>query len=164
MIGARGFEPPTARPPAGCATRLRYAPFAGQYSPRSYEARARRLLRVAFGRARVVAPRPSRQLVRDALDDFPDWLAPYLARISVQIEERPPRGEGDVYALFDGPALGDDPVGQLPPVITLFRRPLVEDFGHDPAELRREVQITVAHELAHLFGFGEERLDELGYG
>ena len=35
VIGARGFEPPTARPPAGCATRLRYAPFAGQYSPRS---------------------------------------------------------------------------------------------------------------------------------
>ena len=26
MIGARGFEPPTARPPAGCATRLRHAP------------------------------------------------------------------------------------------------------------------------------------------
>jgi hypothetical protein len=33
-IGARGFEPPTARPPAGCATRLRHTPFAGQYSPR----------------------------------------------------------------------------------------------------------------------------------
>ena len=41
VIGARGFEPPTARPPAGCATRLRYAPFAGQYSPRSEEASAR---------------------------------------------------------------------------------------------------------------------------
>ena len=25
-VGARGFEPPTARPPAGCATRLRHAP------------------------------------------------------------------------------------------------------------------------------------------
>ena len=103
-------------------------------------------------------------LVRDALDSLPGWLAPYLARISVQIDERPPRGEEDTYALFDGPALGDDPVGQLPPVITLFRLPLVDDFGHDPALLRREVQITVAHELAHLFGFGEERLDELGYG
>ena len=102
-------------------------------------------------------------LVRDALDSLPDWLAPYLARVSVQVDERPPPGE-ECYALFDGPALGNDPVGQLPPVITLFRRPLVEDFGHDPAELRREVQITVAHELAHLFGFGEERLDELGYG
>jgi predicted Zn-dependent protease with MMP-like domain len=113
---------------------------------------------------REETPEAFETLVRDALDDFPDWLAPYLAGVSVQIEERPPRGEEDVYALFDGPALGDDPVGQLPPVITLFRRPLVDDFGHDPAELRREVQITVAHELAHLFGFDEERLDELGYG
>ncbi len=112
----------------------------------------------------VSSPEAFESLVRDALDSLPGWLAPYLARISVQIDERPPPGEGDVYAFFDGPALGDDPVGQLPPVITLFRRPLVDDFGHDPAVLRREVQITVAHELAHLFGFGEERLDELGYG
>jgi predicted Zn-dependent protease with MMP-like domain len=108
------------------------------------------------------SPEAFEKLVQDALDALPAWLEPYLARISVQIDERPPRGE-EMYALFDGPALGDDPVGQLPPVITLFRRPLVEDFGDDPAELRREVQITVAHELAHLFGFGEERLDELGY-
>jgi predicted Zn-dependent protease with MMP-like domain len=110
------------------------------------------------------SPADFEQFVRDALDELPGWLAPYLARISVQIEERPPPGEGDCYALFDGPALGDDPVGQLPPVITLFRRPLVEDFGHDPDELQHEVQITVAHELAHLFGFDEDRLDELGYG
>jgi predicted Zn-dependent protease with MMP-like domain len=109
-------------------------------------------------------PEAFESLVRDALDAFPDWIAPYLARVSVQIDERPPPGEEDVYALFDGPALGDDPVGMLPPVITLFRVPLVDDFGHDPAVLRREVRITVAHELAHLFGFGEERLDELGYG
>jgi hypothetical protein len=26
MVGQRGFEPPTARPPAECATRLRYCP------------------------------------------------------------------------------------------------------------------------------------------
>ena len=48
-------------------------------------------------------PEAFETLVRDALDDFPDWLAPYLAGISVQIEERPPRGEGDVYALSTGP-------------------------------------------------------------
>jgi predicted Zn-dependent protease with MMP-like domain len=92
------------------------------------------------------SPEAFESLVRDALDSLPGWLAPYLARISVQIDERPPPGEGDVYAF------------------TLFRRPLVDDFGHDPAVLRHEVQITVAHELAHLFGFDEERLDELGYG
>ena len=64
----------------------------------------------------AVADRPAEAfevLVQDALDGLPGWLAPYLARISVQIEERPPRGEDDTYALFDGPALGDDPVGQL---------------------------------------------------
>ena len=104
------------------------------------------------------------ELVRDALDALPGWRAPYLARISVQIEDRPGPGEDDAYAIFEGPALGDDPVGQLPPVITLFQEPLEEDFGHDPKELRREVQITVAHELAHLFGFDEERISELGYG
>ena len=110
------------------------------------------------------SPEEFETLVRDAMDALPGWLAPYLERISIQIDERPPRGEEDTYALFDGPALGDDPVGMLPPVITLFRRPLVEDFGHDPVVLRREVQITVAHELAHLFGFDENQLDELGYG
>jgi len=41
--------------------------------------------------------------VRDALDALPAWLAPYLARLSVQIDERPPPGEENAYALFDGP-------------------------------------------------------------
>ena len=109
------------------------------------------------------SPEVFESLVQDALDSLPGWLAPYLARISVQIDEWPPRGDEDTYAFFDGPALGDDPVGQLPAVITLFRGPLLADFGHDAAELRREVQITVAHELAHLFGFDERQIDELGY-
>jgi predicted Zn-dependent protease with MMP-like domain len=39
----------------------------------------------------------------------------------------------------------------------------VEDFP-DPHELEEEIRITVLHELAHYFGIGEERLDELGYG
>ncbi|MGH3024891.1 MAG: metallopeptidase family protein, partial [Gaiellaceae bacterium] len=41
-------------------------------------------------------------------------------------------------------------------------RPLVEAFP-DPAELEREIRITVLHELAHEFGLDEDRLDELGY-
>ena len=27
MVGVRGLEPPTPRPPGECATRLRYTPF-----------------------------------------------------------------------------------------------------------------------------------------
>ena len=93
--------------------------------------------------------------VRAALDMLPPELARGLENVAVVVEEQNPE-EPDLYGLFDEPAY-------LPARIAIYRRPLVEDFGHDPEELRREVQITVAHELAHLFGFDEDKLDELGY-
>ena len=114
--------------------------------------------------ARRISAERFEALVEQALDELPGWLAPYLAEVAITIEDEPPEGEGDLYGLFEGPELGDDPTGMLPPLITLFRRSLVEDFGHDERALRREVQVTVAHELAHRFGFDEQRLDELGYG
>jgi predicted Zn-dependent protease with MMP-like domain len=49
----------------------------------------------------------------------------------------------------------------VPNKITLFQVALLEDFP-DPAELEREVWITVVHELAHHMGFDEARLHELG--
>jgi predicted Zn-dependent protease with MMP-like domain len=51
----------------------------------------------------------------------------------------------------------------LPARISIYRQPLLEDFGDDPAALEREIRITVLHELAHYFGIDEDRLDELGY-
>src|SRR5581483_9000852 len=36
-IGETGFEPATARPPAGCATRLRYSPWCGSILRRTSE-------------------------------------------------------------------------------------------------------------------------------
>ena len=41
--------------------------------------------------------------------------------------------------------------------------PLEESFP-DPAELEHEIRVTVLHELGHLFGLEEDRIDELGYG
>jgi predicted Zn-dependent protease with MMP-like domain len=49
----------------------------------------------------------------------------------------------------------------VPNKITLFSNALLEDFP-DPADLEREVRITVVHELAHHLGIPEERLHELG--
>ena len=48
------------------------------------------------------------------------------------------------------------------PRSTIYRLPLEADFP-DPAELEREIRITVLHELAHYFGIDEDRLEELGY-
>lgn len=100
------------------------------------------------------------KLVDEALESLPAEFRPYLENVVIQIEE----GEDDLYGLYLGtplPERGHDP-GPLPDRILLFRRALMEDFP-DPEELRREVAITVLHEIAHHFGIGEDRLEELGW-
>jgi predicted Zn-dependent protease with MMP-like domain len=93
--------------------------------------------------------------VRAALDALPPELAHGLENVAVVVEDHNPE-EPDIYGLFDEPPY-------LPARIAIYRRPLLEDFGDDPAELEREIRITVLHELAHYFGIDEARLDELGY-
>ena len=93
--------------------------------------------------------------VRAALDSLPPELARGLENVAVVVEEQNPE-EPDLYGLFDEPPY-------LPARISIYRRPLVEDFGDDPARARGEIRITVLHELAHYFGIDEDRLDELGY-
>lgn len=93
--------------------------------------------------------------VRAALDSLPADLAAKLENVAVVVEEAN-RDDPDLYGLFQ-----EDPY--MPAKISIYRRPLVEDFGDDPAELEREIRVTVLHELAHYFGIDEDRLDELGY-
>jgi predicted Zn-dependent protease with MMP-like domain len=93
--------------------------------------------------------------VQAALDSLPPELAHGLKNVAVVIEEENP-DEPDIYGLFDEPEY-------LPARIAIYRRPLVEDFGDDPAALEHEIRVTVLHELAHYFGIDEARLDELGY-
>jgi predicted Zn-dependent protease with MMP-like domain len=93
--------------------------------------------------------------VRRALDSLPPDLAKRLQNVAVVIEEEDPE-DPDLFGLWESEEY-------MPDKITIFRRPLVEEFGHDPRELEREIRITVLHELAHYFGIDEDRLEELGY-
>ena len=94
--------------------------------------------------------------VRRALDALPPEIAAKLENVAVVVEDENAE-EPDLYGLFS-----EEPY--MPAVVTIYRRPLVEDFGGDPAELEHEIRVTVLHEIAHYFGFDERRLDELGYG
>lgn len=94
--------------------------------------------------------------VRRALDSLPPDLAAKLENVAVVIEDENP-AEPDLFGLFEQPEY-------LPARITVYRRPLQEEFGDDPAALEEEIRVTVLHELAHYFGIDEDRLDELGYG
>jgi predicted Zn-dependent protease with MMP-like domain len=94
--------------------------------------------------------------VRHALDEVPPELARGLENVAVVVEEENPE-EPDLLGLFEE-------APYMPAKVTIYRRPLVADFGHDPERLEHEIRVTVLHELAHYFGLDEERLSELGYG
>jgi len=93
--------------------------------------------------------------VRRALDALPADLVRGLENVAVVVEDEHP-GEPDLFGLFEE-------APYLPAKVTIYRRPLEEEFGHDPEELEHEIRITVLHELAHYFGIDEDRLDQLGY-
>lgn len=94
--------------------------------------------------------------VRRALDALPADLARGLENVAVVVEEQN-RREPDLFGLFEE-------APYMPAKVTIYRRPLEEDFGDDPDRLEQEIRITVLHEVAHYFGIDEERLHDLGYG
>ncbi len=122
--------------------------------------------------ARHRSRRPFEALVDEALDAIPEPFATALEEVAIVIAEEPSpeqRQENEVpddeslYGLYEGvprTEWGAD-WAPVPNRITLFRRPLEEDF-RDPEELADEVWITVIHELAHHLGIDDDRLHELG--
>ena len=100
--------------------------------------------------------------VRAALDSLPEELARGLENVAVVIEDESPEDPGILGSFFGYPHSERTPPGALPAKIVVYRRPLEEAFS-DPAELEREIRVTVLHELAHYFGIDEDRIAELGY-
>jgi predicted Zn-dependent protease with MMP-like domain len=115
-----------------------------------------------------------RRLVEEALALVPEEFRLYLEGVPVVIEDWAPDalldelgvpGDDTLYGLYSGRALTEGPrdSGELPPRITIYRAPLLEDC-EDEEDLREEIATTVIHELAHHFGIDEGRLEELGWG
>ncbi len=113
------------------------------------------------------------ELVERALEELPPELAALLENVAIVVDDWPEystplvpeNSEDTLYGLYEGVPLterGWGYSGALPDKITIFRGPLERDFRRE--ELEEQVRITVVHEVAHHFGFGEERLEELGWG
>ena len=115
-----------------------------------------------------------RKILRQALDDLPPVFRKALDNVAVVVEDRPPDWLLDdlgippdetLYGYYHGIPLPDRSVslsGNLPDKISIYRGPLMEDFP-DPAELRRQIRITLLHEIGHYFGMDEEDLSRLGF-
>ena len=113
------------------------------------------------------------ELVERALEGLPPELSELLDNVAIVVDDWPedstPLVSDDpdetLYGLYEGVPLtqrGASYYGMLPDRITIFRRPLERDFPRE--ELEEQIRITVVHEIAHHFGFDEDRLEELGWG
>ncbi len=113
------------------------------------------------------------ELVERSLEGLPPELSALLENVAIVVDEWPDYStplvaedpEDTLYGLYEGVPLterGWGYSGVLPDKITIFRGPLERDF--EPKELEEQVRITVVHEIAHYFGFDEDRLEELGWG
>jgi len=104
-------------------------------------------------------------LVSEALDDLPAELARLMDNVAIFVEDSSPAGRR-LLGLYEGVPLTERNSAYLmtlPDRITIYRLPILA-FCTDRDEVRRQVQVTVVHEIAHHFGIGDTRLHDLGYG
>jgi predicted Zn-dependent protease with MMP-like domain len=114
-------------------------------------------------------------MVQKAITSLPEKFREALEVVRVEVRDRPTSAqlasvgvpeEELLLGLYEGVPLTERTVNDAPrppDVIFLFREDL-EDACDEVGQLEREVRITLLHELGHYFGFGEEELDQLGYG
>ena len=114
------------------------------------------------------------KLVRQALDRIPAEFQAAMKNVAIVVKDRPgPEAQeygGDeedevLYGFYQGIPLPErtaDDSGTMPDVIVLYQKSLEDDFP-DRKDLIREIEITIVHELAHYFWFGEEILERYGY-
>ena len=113
--------------------------------------------------------------VNQVLDRLPREFRSRLLNVEIVIEKRPKKSQlkamgldpqlDALYGLYEGTPLPErsavyPPV--LPDKITIFSEPLNRDFP-DPPELRKQIRLTLLHEIAHYFGIDEKKIEDLGY-
>lgn len=110
------------------------------------------------------------RVVAGALDHLPVEIADLLENVAVVVEDEPSDDDlrdvgldpetDTLFGLYQGVALPDrgGAYGDaLPDRIVIYRLPLLDACEHR-AELVREIQDTVVHEVGHYFGLDEEDL------
>ena len=122
------------------------------------------------------------RLVRQAYEDVPLRVKRALANVDISVEEYPDpevvllgdlagshegEGGGDVtlFGLYVGVPLPERTGGEpdLPDRIVIYRQPILQGCKN-LTEARKEIRITLLHEVGHYLGMDEHDLDRLGYG
>ncbi len=104
------------------------------------------------------------RLVADALDSLPEQFGRAMSNVTITVEEEadgPP-----LFGLYRGVPLTQRTQGSWyanPDHIVIYRRTICSRC-RSYEEVAAQVRKTVLHEIAHHFGIGDPRLEELGWG
>ena len=111
-------------------------------------------------------------LVFKAVDDLPDEFRERMDNIDIVVQDEPTsrqlaeaglRRSETLLGLYEGVPLTwrSRSYSMVPPdKITIFQKP-IEATCRGDTEIQREVQRVVKHEIAHHFGIGDARLNQL---
>jgi predicted Zn-dependent protease with MMP-like domain len=111
------------------------------------------------------------QIVEEEFERVPELFRRNLENVRIVVEEEPRsqrlRSRGLLLGLYEGVPLskrGSDygvyPV--VPDTITLFRRN-IEAISADEEEIRRQIRVTLIHEIGHYYGMSEAEIRHAGY-
>ena len=111
-------------------------------------------------------------LVARAIETLPDEFISRLENVDVVVEDYPTKNQlasvglrrgQTLLGLYEGVPLTkrSSHYGLVPPdKITIFQKP-IEAKGRYNAKITAEIQRVVKHEIAHHFGIGDARLEQL---
>jgi predicted Zn-dependent protease with MMP-like domain len=103
------------------------------------------------------------ELVADALDALPTRFTKLMNNVTITVDDDSP--PGDKYGLYVGVPLTNRNGNYgmvLPHRIVLYRQ-TINAFSADEEDVRRRVEVTVVHEIAHHFGIDDDTLHDLGW-
>ena len=113
------------------------------------------------------------QLVARAIESLPVEFCERLENIDIVVADEPTRAQlryigskrnETLLGLYEGVPLTERTHGYsfvVPDKITIFQKP-IESKCKTEAQIMKEIQRVVRHEIAHHFGIDDDRLEELG--
>lgn len=101
------------------------------------------------------------RLVKEAVESLPRFFKDRLQNVMIVIEDRPDPPDDTLLGLYHGVPLPERSVfaDQMHPDIIYIFQKNIEAIAHDDEdEIRRQIRITVMHEIGHYFGLDEGQL------
>lgn len=110
------------------------------------------------------------KLARRAMRGLPPAFREHLGDIVVRVEEFAPAAtlqelgltsRWELTGLYQGHPMSHQSIwssGELPPVITLYRAPLLREWAETGVALKDLVNHVVVHEVGHHFGLSDEEM------